>query len=114
MMLRQPGIFRSYWIAGYEGADHINGKQIAQSLNASNQHDVQLIDDYALLEHFNFKTVRESIGWRLSEITINSIGMRLSIRPESHKAMACRLFGRLCIMVGLKFLTQLGQNLSNQ
>ena len=36
-------------------------------MNASNQHDVQLSDDYALLKQFNIKTVRESIGWRLTE-----------------------------------------------
>ena len=66
-MLREPGLFKSYWIAGYEGADHINGKQIAQSMNAANQHDVQLSGDYDLLKQFNIKTVRESIGWRLAE-----------------------------------------------
>ena len=36
-------------------------------MNASNQHDVQLLDDYAFLKQFNIKTVRESIGWRLTE-----------------------------------------------
>ena len=66
-MLRKPGLFKSFWIAGYQGADHITVKQIAQSLNASNQHDVQLLDDHALLKQFNIKTVRESIGWRLTE-----------------------------------------------
>ena len=66
-MLRKPGLFKSFWIAGYEGSDHINGKQIAQSLIAYNQHDVQVSDDYVLLEQFNINTVRESIGWRLSD-----------------------------------------------
>lgn len=67
IMQRTPGIFRSYWIAGYEGADHINGKQIAQSMNAANQHDQQIETDYALLKPWHIQTVRESIGWRLTE-----------------------------------------------
>jgi len=67
MPQRQPGIFRSYWIAGYEGADHINGKQIPQSLNDANQHNQKIDSDYALLKQFNIQTVRESIGWRITE-----------------------------------------------
>lgn len=66
-MQRTPGIFRSYWIAGYEGADHINGKQIHQSLNDANHHHQKLESDYELLKQFNIQTVRESIGWRLTE-----------------------------------------------
>ena len=94
MMLRQPGIFRSYWIACYEGADHIIVKQIAQSLNASNQHDVQLSSDYALLEHFNIKTVRESVGWRLTEDNNQFNWQVLEQKGESPNATVCKLFGR--------------------
>lgn len=67
MMLRGPDVFRSYWIAGYESADHINGKEVSQSLNDANQHNLKIDEDYALLKSFNIKTVRQSIGWRLTE-----------------------------------------------
>jgi len=68
-MFRQPGLFRTYWIAGYEGADHINGRGVPQSLNDANGHNAQISDDYGLLNQFQIKTVRESIGWRLTEQT---------------------------------------------
>lgn len=67
-MHRTPGIFRSYWIAGYEGADHINGRQLAQSMNDANRHHQKIDADYALLKQFHMYTVRESVGWRITEV----------------------------------------------
>ncbi len=66
-MTRNPGLFKSYWMAGYEGADHVNGKGIPQSLNDANHHNNMLAQDYDLLKPFNIKTIRESVGWRLTE-----------------------------------------------
>lgn len=65
--MRQPGLFRSFWMAGYEGADHINGKGIPLSMNEANDHNHQIDIDYDLLSRFNIKTVRESIGWRTTD-----------------------------------------------
>lgn len=54
-------------MAGYEGADHVNSAGCPLSMNESNRHWQQLDADYALLAHFGIRTVRESIGWRVTE-----------------------------------------------
>src|SRR3954470_14516153 len=59
--------FASFWMAGYEGADHINGAGIPLSMNDANRHSEKAYEDYALLSEFGIHTVRESIGWRLVE-----------------------------------------------
>ena len=61
------GQFRSFWMAGYEGADHVNSRGVPLSMNEANHHWQQLEADYALLAGFGIHTVRESIGWRVTE-----------------------------------------------
>lgn len=61
------GLFRSFWMAGYEGADHLNIAGVPLSMNQANHHWQQLDADYALLVRFGIRTVRESIGWRITE-----------------------------------------------
>ena len=58
-------LFRSFWQAGYEGADHINRLGQALDMNRVTRHDIHVKADYALLDQFGVRTVRESIGWRL-------------------------------------------------
>ena len=58
--------FRSFWMGGYEGADHINSHGMALHLRRSNGHADRLDEDYAALASFDIRTVRESIGWRVS------------------------------------------------
>lgn len=60
--------FASFWQAGYEGADHVNRAQHALSMNKSTGHFDRAYEDYAMLQQFGIKTVRESIGWRLAEV----------------------------------------------
>ena len=62
------GLFRSFWMAGYEGADHVNSTGFPLSMNEANHHWQQLDADYALLARFGIRTVRESIGWRITEL----------------------------------------------
>ena len=64
---REGGLFRSFWMAGYEGADYVNSAGCPLSMNKSNHHWQQLDADYALLARFGIRTVRESIGWRVTE-----------------------------------------------
>ena len=59
--------FASFWMAGYEGADHVNAAGIPLSMNDANRHSDKAYEDYALLSEFGIRTVRESIGWRLVE-----------------------------------------------
>ena len=60
-------IFSSYWQAGYEGADHVNGTGLPLSMNDITRHATLAYDDYLLLNDFDIRTVRESVGWRLVE-----------------------------------------------
>lgn len=60
-------IFQSYWQAGYEGADHINGTGLPLSINNSTQHPKLAYDDYLLLGDFEIGIVRESVDWRAVE-----------------------------------------------
>jgi protoporphyrinogen oxidase/glycosyltransferase involved in cell wall biosynthesis len=59
--------FASFWQAGYEGADHVNHAGRALDMNLVTGHLERARADYALLEEFGIRTVRESIGWRLVE-----------------------------------------------
>ena len=60
-------IFLSFWQAGYEGSDHINGKGLPLSMNHATQHVDLAYHDYSKLEDFGIKTIRESVGWRSVE-----------------------------------------------
>ncbi|KQP35852.1 glycosyltransferase [Pseudorhodoferax sp. Leaf274] len=61
----QAPAFQSFWMGGYEGADHVNGHGLALDPNARNGHRHRLDEDYAALARCGLRTVRESIGWRL-------------------------------------------------
>ncbi|MCL1089021.1 NAD(P)-binding protein [Shewanella profunda] len=76
--------FATFWQAGYEGADHINRAQKPLSMNQSTGHLTQVFDDYLLLQQFGIRTVRESIGWRLTEIN-NEFDFS-SIEPRARAA----------------------------
>jgi hypothetical protein len=58
----------SFWIGGFEGADHRNGAGVPLDMAAVTGHRRRLDDDYAQLARLGVRTVRESVGWRLSEI----------------------------------------------
>ena len=58
-------LFESFWIGGFEGADHVNGFGQPLDPNARNGHDARLDEDYAALAARGIRTVRESAGWRL-------------------------------------------------
>ncbi len=60
--------FKSFWMAGYEGADHKNGAGTPLDMNELSQHNSLAREDYLRLREFNIRTVRESIGWRLVEL----------------------------------------------
>ena len=57
-------LFRSFWIGGYEGADHINSHGTPLDIQQSNGHDRYYEHDYAAGVRLGLHTVRESIGWR--------------------------------------------------
>ncbi len=59
--------FRSFWMAGFEGADHVNSQGRALDMVAASGHELRLDADYAALARLGIRSVRESVGWRLSE-----------------------------------------------
>lgn len=63
---REP-LFRSFWQAGYECADHLNGHGDRVNILQETFHDVLVREDYERLLPFNLLTVREGICWNTVE-----------------------------------------------
>jgi len=59
--------FRSFWMGGYEGADHVNGRGDALDMVRATGHDRFLAHDYRAARRLGLRCVRESVGWRLTE-----------------------------------------------
>ena len=57
----------SFWMGGYEGADHVNGAGEALDMVAATGHDRRLAADYRAARRLGLRCVRESVGWRLAE-----------------------------------------------
>lgn len=62
-----PALLNSFWMAGFEGSDHVNAHGRALAMNTLTQHQQQAAADYQRAASFGMRTVRESVGWRLSE-----------------------------------------------
>ena len=58
---------RSFWMGGYEGADHVNSAGEALDMVRATGHLDRLDEDYRRARRLGLLTVRESIGWRLCE-----------------------------------------------
>ena len=58
-------VFQSFWMGGFEGADHVNGLGAPLNPNVRNGHAWRIKEDYEALAALGLYTVRESIGWRL-------------------------------------------------
>ena len=58
-------LFRSFWIAGFESASHINGAGLRIDMVSATQHDLQVEEDYARLAAWDIKTVRDGARWHL-------------------------------------------------
>ena len=58
-------LFRSFWLAGFESACHINSRGVRLDLVGATQHDQQVREDYARVSASGFQGVRESARWHL-------------------------------------------------
>jgi UDP-galactopyranose mutase len=83
----KAALFRSFWMGGYEGADHVNSHGVPLAMNRSNGHWERIDEDYAAAAALGLLTVRESIGWRAFEAESGSL-QRLV-----HAARAARRHG---------------------
>ncbi|MBP0613429.1 hypothetical protein J8J42_10265 [Chryseobacterium sp. cx-311] len=61
--MRSPQLFNSYWQGGFECADHINRHGERVNLLQETEHDLRVVEDYALLTELGIFTVREGICW---------------------------------------------------
>src|SRR5215211_3242763 len=59
------GFFRSFWIAGFESACHINRAGLRLDMLATTEHDKQAATDYELLHSVGISTARDGIRWHL-------------------------------------------------
>ena len=66
-MLSNP--FSSFWMGGYECADHLNTHGNRVNFLEITGHVRNIEYDYEILQRFNIKTVREGISWSLTEIS---------------------------------------------
>ena len=75
--------FRSFWMGGYEGADHLNEHGCALDMAALSGHVEQLEDDHRRAAELGIRTLRESIGWRLAEPAPGCFDLRRALRIAS-------------------------------
>ncbi|HEY8881377.1 MAG TPA: hypothetical protein VIN03_27675 [Roseateles sp.] len=64
---RSAPLLRSFWMGGYEGADHVNGRGEHLDMVAATGHAERLDADYRAARRLGLLCVRESVGWRLCE-----------------------------------------------
>src|SRR5437868_8959636 len=57
----------SFWMGGFEGADHVNGRGEALDMVRATGHDRRLDSDYRDARRLGLHCLRETVGWRLSE-----------------------------------------------
>jgi hypothetical protein len=98
IVMSNPPLFKSFWMAGYEGACHINESGKRLDMTSFVQHDRQVAQDYALLPGFGIEAARESVRRPLIEHSgqfdyssiapmlkaSNDHGIRLFIGETSH------------------------------
>jgi beta-glucosidase/6-phospho-beta-glucosidase/beta-galactosidase len=60
-------IFNTFFIGGFECADHINRSGERINLLKETQHDIRVAEDYEALHSIGIKTVREGICWSAVE-----------------------------------------------
>ena len=58
-------LFDSFFLAGFESACHINRAGLRLNMLQLTQHDRQVASDYARLQSFNIRTVRDGVCWPL-------------------------------------------------
>lgn len=63
-------------MGGYEGADHVNAQGQALDMARASGHLDRLDEDYRRAKRLGLRTLRESIGWRLSEAPGGTLDLR--------------------------------------
>ena len=61
------GVFRSFWMAGFESACHVNRQGHRLDMLAATQHDRFVAEDYGRLRQVGISSVRDTARWHLIE-----------------------------------------------
>jgi len=85
-MYQASPVFASFWSGGFEGADHVNGHGVALDLNALTGHVTQLRGDYRRARAAGLRTVRESVGWRVTAVNGGRYDFARAIRMAEEAA----------------------------
>jgi len=59
-------MFRSFWMAGFDGTDHLDGLRTAQAGHDGTAYRRRVEADYAAVRAAGVQCIRESVGWRSS------------------------------------------------
>ncbi|MBB2487632.1 family 1 glycosylhydrolase, partial [Mitsuaria sp. WAJ17] len=70
----------SFWMGGYEGSDHVNAAGEALDMVRATGHLARLDEDYRRAARLGLRTLRESIGWRLSEGAGGALDLGRAVR----------------------------------
>lgn len=81
--------FAGFWMGGFEGADHVNGRGIALDMVRASGHLDRLEEDHRRAAQAGLRCVRESIGWRLAEAPGGAIDLSRAV----HIARSARRHG---------------------
>lgn len=70
----------SFWLGGYEGADHVNAAGEPLDMVSASGHAARLDHDYRAARRLGLRCVRESIGWRLTERPDGTMDLARAVR----------------------------------
>ena len=87
---------RSFWIAGYEGADHLSGSGLAFDLIDAAGQAERVLDDYRAARDVGIASVRETVGWRRVERPYGFDFEGLRLRAEAAKRFGIQVLWTLC------------------
>jgi UDP-galactopyranose mutase len=87
---------RSFWIAGYEGADHLSGSGLAFDLIDAAGQAERVLDDYRAARDVGIACVRETVGWRRVERPYGFDFEGLRLRAEAARRYGIQVLWTLC------------------
>lgn len=100
--------YRSFWMGGFEGADHINAQERPLDMVTDSGHLAAVDSNYAQLAKLGILTVRESIGWRTVKPTVVHTYDWSRVRS---RAVAAEKHGLQIIWTFMHYGTPTGVNL---
>ncbi len=62
---RSPGLFRSFWMGGFECSCHINREGVRLDMTAALEHDLWAQEDYRRLREVRMAVARDGLRWHL-------------------------------------------------